>query len=104
MAAEGDPQAVGAGVTVALCGNWRHEPPCPLAPHHTDAERHGDEVRVRVLFATEPAQEAEVRRRIDQALASTGGASAVTRWRLLSSGPATLRPGEHEHGQRLIQR
>ena len=24
--------AIGAAITVALCGDWQHEPPCPLAP------------------------------------------------------------------------
>ncbi len=34
-----DPDAIGAAVTVALCGDWRHEPPCPLAPHPYRAKR-----------------------------------------------------------------
>ena len=38
-----------------------HEPPCPLAPHRTDAHRSGDLVQLRVLLAAEPAAEAEVR-------------------------------------------
>src|SRR5690242_10149389 len=64
----GDERAPGAAVTVALCGHWEHEPPCPLAPHHIAAERSGDEVRLRVLFAAEPDAEDEVRRRIEAAL------------------------------------
>ena len=68
MAADGDVRAPGAAITVALCGHWEHEPPCPLAPHHTDVRRAGDQIRLRVLFATEPATEAEVRRRIEAAL------------------------------------
>ena len=104
MEVDEDPQAVGAAVTVALCGDWRHEPPCPLAPHHTDAERHGDQLRVRVLFATEPGEEAEVRRRIEAALRLGRWADdtgAVTQWQVVSSGPAALLSSELEHGQRL---
>jgi hypothetical protein len=47
-----DLRAPGGAITVALCGSWEHEPPCPLAPHHTAAERDGDVVRLRILFAT----------------------------------------------------
>ena len=51
----GDARAPGGAITVALCGHWDHEPPCPLAPHHTDATPEGDDtLRVRVLFAAEP--------------------------------------------------
>src|SRR5688572_8191947 len=64
LAPDGDERALGGAVTVALCGGWSHDPPCPLAPHHTRADRTGDEVRLRVLFVTEPEQEARVRERI----------------------------------------
>ena len=100
-----DPSVIGAAVTVALCGHWEHEPPCPLAPHHTEAQRQGDDVRVRVLFATKPDQEAEVRRRIEGALALrclTGERGTVTAWQLVSSGLGTLMPTELEHAQRLV--
>jgi hypothetical protein len=32
-----DPRAVGAAVTVELCGHWEHEPPCTW-PHHSAIE------------------------------------------------------------------
>ena len=35
MAPGNDIAAPGAAITVELCGRWEHEPPCPLAPHHT---------------------------------------------------------------------
>lgn len=107
MAADADVHAPGGAITVALCGHWDHEPPCPLAPHHTGARRSGDEVRLRVLFAAEPGDEAEVRRRIDAALAEGvlhGGphdADAVTRWRLRESRPGPVREDEAAHAQRL---
>ena len=53
----GDPRAPGGAITVALCGHWDHEPPCPLAPHHTDATHGGDDtLRLRVLFAADPLE------------------------------------------------
>ena len=99
-----DVRAPGGAITLALCGDWEHEAPCPLAAHHTAAERHGDVVHVRVLFAAEPGDEPEVRRRIDEALA-TGQLvtpnGALSRWRLLSSWAGAVRPDESEHGRRL---
>ena len=89
-----DVRAIGGAVTVALCGHWEHEPPCPLAPHHTGTRVSGDEVSVRVLFAAEPGDEAEVRRRID---------TALTEWEVRGSRPGTLRPEEAEHAERLVR-
>lgn len=64
MRPDGDIRAPGAAVTAALCGTWHHEPPCPLAPHHCQADRVGGQVRVRVLFAAEPDLQNMVRDRI----------------------------------------
>jgi hypothetical protein len=107
MEADGGDRAPGAAVTVALCGHWEHEPPCPLAPHSTSAERSGDQVRLRVLFAAEPAAEAEVRRRIEAALSSDGltlPGGVTTRWQLRSARPGLLRDDEARHAQQLIRR
>lgn len=101
-----DAAAVGAAITVALCGQWEHPPPCPLAPHHSRADRDGDTVHVRTLFATEPEHAEEARRRIEQALhwgQLCGPDGVTTRWRLRNSGPAELSPEELPHAQRLIQ-
>jgi hypothetical protein len=104
MADGDDLRAPGGAITVALCGSWDHEPPCRLAPHHASAEREGDLVRVRLLFAAEPADEPEVRRRVTAALAASqlvtpdGG---LARWSVVSHGPGELRPDEAEHGRRL---
>lgn len=106
LAADGDVRALGGAVTVALCGHWEHEPPCPLAPHRTDTQRSGDRVRVRVLFAAEPEAEPEVRTRIDRALAEGGLAGpdgVTTSWRLALAGPSTVREDETELAQRLLR-
>jgi hypothetical protein len=106
MDSEGDARAPGAAITDALCGHWEHQPPCPLAPHRTDAQRSGGQVRLRVLFAAEPAAEAEVRRRIQAALSGgtlTGPDGGTTRWQLRSAEPGQLRDDEAGHAERLIR-
>jgi hypothetical protein len=82
--AGGDSRAPGGAITVALCGHWDHQPPCPLAPHHTDAVP-GDDgtVRLHVVFESEPEDETRVRELIDQALSAgrlTGPDGRVTSW------------------------
>jgi hypothetical protein len=99
MDADGDTRAPGATVTVELCGHWEHEPPCPVAAHHTRSERVGDAVHVRVLFATEAGREGEVRSRIAEALAR--GGQGATRWTLLGDGPGTVAAVEADHARRL---
>jgi hypothetical protein len=93
-----DDRAPGGAITVALCGSWEHEPPCPLAPHHTHAERTGDEVRLRILFAAEPDDEQRVRATISDALAR-----GVPQWRLVSSSPSAVQPAEQDHAERLTR-
>jgi hypothetical protein len=102
----GDTVAPGGAITVALCGRWDHPPPCPLAPHHTDAVPVGDDaVRLRVLFATDPDREAQVRSLIDRALASgrqAGPDGRVTTWTLRSAGASGVREDELDHAARLV--
>ncbi|MDQ1530526.1 MAG: hypothetical protein QOE37_631 [Microbacteriaceae bacterium] len=95
-AAETDDAAPGAAITVELCGAVPHEGPCPLAPHWTGAQRDGGLLRLRILFAAEPDREAEVRARIGAAL---GGREPE--WRLVTSEPGELRPGERAHANRI---
>jgi hypothetical protein len=104
LAPDADPRAPGAAITVALCGHWEHQPPCPLAPHHTEADRVGDEVRLRVLFAAEPELEGTVRERIDAALADgqLSGPDGVNEWRLRASRPAEVSAEERDHANRLV--
>ena len=104
MVAADDERAPGGAITVALCGALDHEPPCPLAAHHTAAERDGERVLVRVLFAAEPRDEDRVRAGIEAALAAgewLAPDGAVARWRLVASGPAEITAAEAEHAERL---
>jgi hypothetical protein len=105
MPPDADLRAPGGAITAALCGHWDHQPPCPLAAHHTRAERVGDHVRLRTLFAAEPDKEDVVRERIDQALAGgqlQGPDAVVTHWQLRTSGRSELIAGEAGHAQRLV--
>ncbi len=100
----GDIRAPGGAITIELCGSWEHDAPCPVAPHHTSPTRIGREVRLRILFAVEPAGEADVRRRIDGALAEgqlRGPDGDVTHWQVLSSGSSSVLPEETDHAQRI---
>ena len=97
MAEDADVASPGGAITVALCGSWDHEPPCPLAPHHTAAKWVEGEVRLRTLFAAEPADVQEVERRIRCAL------SKSAEWAFLSGGLSEIRAGEAGHAARLVR-
>jgi hypothetical protein len=104
MNQDGDTRAPGGAITVELCGRIDHEPPCPLAAHHTHAERAGHEVRLRILFATEPDRSGDVRIGIDRALRAgtfVGPDGTTTTWRLRESRPATVTTAERDHAARL---
>jgi hypothetical protein len=99
------PDALGGAITVALCGHWDHTPPCPLAPHYVTALPDGETVAVRVLFATEPANEQRVRLLIGEALATgelTAPDGGLATWQLSSAAPGNVRPEEHDHAAGLI--
>ena len=98
-----DPAVIGAAITHALCGHWEHEGPWPVAPHHTAAEREGSSVRVRVLFATEPDAEPDVRRAIDAVLArghfeAPGG---LVTWHSTEAQVSQVPPAEADDAERL---
>ena len=96
--------APGAAITAALCGSWQHPPPCPLAAHHTAAQRDGETVTLRTIFAADPQREAEVRRRIDDALArgsQAGPDGTVVRWTFVAAGAGGLTAAERYHGRRI---
>jgi hypothetical protein len=101
----GSPEALGGAITIALCGHWDHPPPCPLAPHYVASFPAGETVTLRVLFATDPANEQRVRSLIGEALATgqlTGPDGRVATWQLRSASPGRIRPDEEDHGAHLI--
>jgi hypothetical protein len=100
-----DHRAPGGAVTLALCGSLDHDPPCPLAAHHTTVVAEGTQLRVRVLFASEASDEARVRELVDGALgcgAWTYPDGVVSSWVLVTSGPGSVREDESEHADRLL--
>ena len=104
MQPDADLRAPGAAITAALCGHWDHQPPCPLAAHHTRAERIGDQVHLKTLFATEPDTEPLVRQRIDHALSGgqlQGPDATITRWQLRTSQRSEVTTEEASHAERL---
>lgn len=97
--------APGGAITIKLCGHWDHPPPCPLAPHDVASSMAGEILTLRVLFATEPANEQRVRSLIDEALATgrlTGPDGRIATWQLRSAVPGSVRPEEEDHAARLI--
>jgi hypothetical protein len=101
-----DHHAPAGAITVALCGSWSHEGPCPLAPHHTRIHTCHGELTLRLLFAATPDDEQRVRALVDAALArgwgDTPDGSRAT-WELLESGPSPIRFEEEEHARRLVR-
>jgi catechol 2,3-dioxygenase-like lactoylglutathione lyase family enzyme len=90
-----DPAAIGAAITVELCGHWTHDPPCRW-PHHTVAEdvRPG-RVRTRtVVVAVKDASELE--RRIATVLAAGQWPGVEGSWELLEMERVPLRWDEFE--------
>ncbi len=101
----GSPNALGGAITLALCGHWDHQPPCPLAPHYVSTVQNGETVTLRILFATQPTNEQRVRSLIGEALATgalTGPDGARTTWQLSSAAPDNVRPEEQDHAAGLI--
>lgn len=105
-----DPRAVGAAVTVALCGHWEHEGPC-LWPHNNDiAEGHpptpprvqiGDSATpthlYRTLFVCEPSEEPTVRAKIRAALHTS------PEWRLIVERERAVAPQEQALANDLLR-
>jgi hypothetical protein len=99
------PNALGGAITKALCGGWDHQPPCPLAPHYVSNVADGETVSLRVVFATQPADEQRVRDLIGEALAAgqlTVPDGGVAQWKLRSTAPGSLRADEDDLAADLI--
>jgi hypothetical protein len=103
----GAADAVAAAITVALCGRWDHDGPCPLAPHHTSW--HPDPstpaiIHTRTIYAVQAARQHDAVDHIREGLAAErlvapDGATAT--WRLLDDRPSPIEPHEVDHADRL---
>ena len=91
---EDDPREPGAAVTVALCGAIDHPPPCRWPNNNQEPPLAGGTLTFRTVFVAPPAEEAEVRRLIEDALRAGP-------WRIASVGPGELDPDEQRIGERM---
>lgn len=105
MDTRGDVRALGGAVSKAVCGAWDHPGPCPLAPHHTAVSQEGERITVRVLFATEPENEARVRQLITEALQGGGivdPEGEAQAWRYVEGGPSGIANNEVMQAFQLV--
>jgi hypothetical protein len=90
----GDTDAVGAAVTVELCGAVDHEGPCRW-PHNNAIDRAEDAVVFRTIFVAPDEDVQEVRDRIALALRSSSD------WSVTSEGERSLTSIEEALAARL---
>ena|SRR5512133_775640 len=88
---DADPRAVGAAVTVALCGHWEHEGPCRW-PHNNELV----DGLFRTMFVCAAHEEPEVRARIRSAL---GNAS---QWRVVEERARPVADAERSLARSLL--
>jgi hypothetical protein len=105
MLAGSDSAAVGAAVTVKLCGDWAHEGPCRW-PHHTSVSKplpETEDVVVRVVFACDPVDAGEVRELIIAGIRSSALDSGPTpsAWSVIGDRVSSVRESEAELAVRL---
>ena len=89
-----DPAAVGAAVTTALCGHWKHEGPCRW-PHNNAIDADEAAGGFRTLFVAPADDESEVRDRIERALREAAG------WTVVDTRARSVLPGERPLAERL---
>jgi hypothetical protein len=70
LSADVDPAAVGAAVTVELCGHWEHEGACRW-PHNSAIDATSRPARFRTLYVADADEAQAVQDRIRQALGSS---------------------------------
>ena len=79
---DGDLRALGAAITVRLCGHWEHDGPCRW-PHHTDYVAADTGAELTVRYDAPADQVAAVREEIVAGLAVgrlSGPDGAETTW------------------------
>ena len=91
-----EPTAVGAAVTVALCGSADHEGGCRW-PHHNGISPERPVATFRTVFVAPWQEESDVLNRIDQALRFSSD------WSVVSAGPRALKDEEQPLAVRLAK-
>lgn len=89
-----DPAAVGAAVTVELCGHWEHDGACRW-PHNTAIDAAREPARVRTLFVADTDEAQPVRERIEATL------RGATAWRVVSIRSRAVADDERALAERL---
>lgn len=90
-----DPAAVGAVVTVELCGHWEHDGACRW-PHNSAIVAERRPARFRTLFVADEAEQHAVRERIATSLARADA------WRIVSIGTRPVAASERALARRLL--
>jgi hypothetical protein len=90
-----DPAAVGAAVTVELCGHWEHEGACRW-PHNSAIETRGAPALFRTLFVADEREEPGVRERIVDSLRRADA------WRVVSVRSRPVAEHERALAERLL--
>jgi pyrimidine deaminase RibD-like protein len=90
-----DPKAVGAVVTVELCGHWDHPGPCRW-PHNNAIEPGRGSAEFRTVFVATEDEEPAVRTRIEDALRTGSG------WRVLSVSSRAVGDRERSLAESLL--
>jgi hypothetical protein len=88
-----DPRAVGAAVTVELCGPWEHEGPC-VWPHNSDIDTRRSPALFRTIYVADE-DEPEVRARIE------GSLREAHDWCVVDVRTRAVAEGERELAERL---
>ena len=89
-----DPRAVGAAVTVELCGHWEHEGPCAW-PHNSAIDADRDPALFRTIYVADEDEEPEIRERIGRSL------RVADEWHVVAVRPRSVSDDERELADRL---
>ena len=90
-----DPAAVGAAVTVELCGHWEHDGACRW-PHNSSVDARTEPACLRTLYVAEEADAPVVAHRIETALRAGAG------WSVLSVSKRPVARSERALARRLL--
>jgi hypothetical protein len=90
-----DPAAVGAAVTVELCGHWEHEGACRW-PHNSAIDARREPALFRTLFVTGEDESAAVGERVERALRDAGA------WRVVAIRERAVAADERDLARRLL--